>query len=63
MRDFKKKERSMGNHGKLQSPSLSKRLQDDIKIERYVHGFNLYSTFIQKFLVLQKGCHYVQNFI
>ena len=34
---------------------MLKHIQDDIKIKRYVYRFNLYLTFIQKFLVLQKG--------
>ena len=46
MRDFKKKQRSMGNHGKFLAPSLLKRLQDDIKIERYVYSLNFLSTFL-----------------
>ena len=43
---FKKKQRSMGNHGKFLAPSLLKRLQDDIKIERYVYSLNFLSTFL-----------------
>ena len=46
MRDFNKKQRSMGNHGKFLAPSLLKGLQDDIKIERYVYCLNFLSTFL-----------------